>query len=210
MGLQGEPELQSAKSDGCEAQGAGVAHPHSDELDDDRKIGHWQSRFCGAAWRQITVELIYLVVLLVLGSLALLDVALAPTQPSENSGHYISSILGISIKEHMLKWIALWVAGLLGGTVFALKWLYHSVAKGLWNQDRLLWRLIVPFNSATVSIFTGFLVSSGVVPLLKGEAFDTPLTNLAFGFIFGYFSDNILAALQNFAQKIFGTLGQSD
>lgn len=110
----------------------------------------------------------------------------------------------------MLKWIALWVAGLLGGTVFALKWLYHSVAKGLWNQDRLLWRLIVPFNSATVSIFTGFLVSSGVVPLLKGEAFDTPLTNLAFGFIFGYFSDNILAALQNFAQKIFGTLGQSD
>lgn len=98
----------------------------------------------------------------------------------------------------------------MGGTVFDLKWLYHSVAWGSWNQDRLLWRLIVPFNSATVSLFTGFLVASGVVPFLKGEAFDTPLPNLAFGFIFGYFSDNILAAMQNFAKKIFGTLGQSD
>lgn len=173
-------------------------------------MGQWQSRFCAAAWWQISVELVYLVILLALGTFALLDVALAPASQADAQGAYVSTLLGLKIDPPALRWIALWVAGMLGGTVFALKWLYHSVAKGLWNQDRLLWRLIVPFNSATVSIFTGFLVSSGVVPFLKGEAFGTPLPNLAFGFIFGYFSDNILAALQNFAQKIFGTLGQSD
>lgn len=144
------------------------------------------------------------------GSLSLLDAALAQHVPELKDNPFISSFLGLRINPEMLKWIALWIAGLLGGAVFALKWLYHSVAKAVWNCDRVLWRLIVPFNSATVSLFTGFLFSSGAVPFLKNEAFDKPLTTLAFGFIFGYFSDNILAALQNFAQKLFGTLGQSE
>ena len=179
-------------------------------MNDDRAIGDWNSRFCGPAWRQIIIELIYLVVLLSLGSIALLDSALARPLPAAGTSTYVSPLFGLDISPGALKWIALWVAGLLGGTVFALKWLYHSVAKGLWNRDRVLWRLVVPFNSATVSIFTGFLFSSGVVPFLKDEALDTPIMALAFGFIFGYFSDNILAAMQNFAQKIFGTLGQSE
>ena len=29
--------------------------------------------------------------------------------------------------------------GLLGGTVYGGKWLYHAVAKGLWHEDRKLW-----------------------------------------------------------------------
>ncbi len=152
----------------------------------------------------------YLVVLLAFGSALLFDSTIARTGDSVPGKAYISALFTVKVDLTALKWIALWVAGLMGGTVFALKWLYHSVAKGLWNQDRLLWRLIVPFNSATVAIFTGFLASSGMVPFLKGEAFDAPLPNLAFGFVFGYFSDNILAALQNFAQKIFGTLGKND
>ncbi|MER8485194.1 hypothetical protein [Mesorhizobium sp. M1322] len=210
MGLQKESQFRATGGNGSEANSAEVGHQHIEELNDDRAIGDWKSRFCGAAWRQIIAELLYLVVLLSLGTLALLDAAIAPALPHEGGNAYVSTLLGIKINPDALKWIALWVAGLLGGTVFALKWLYHSVGKGLWNRDRILWRLIVPFNSATVSIFTGFLFSSGAVPFLKNEALDTPLMTLAFGFIFGYFSDNILAALQNLAQKIFGTLGQSD
>ena len=38
------------------------------------------------------------------------------------------------------------------------------------------------------------------------ESFDNVLTLLGFGFVFGYFSDNILAALQNLARKVFGTV----
>lgn len=147
---------------------------------------------------------------MVLGTLALLDSTLVPALSPPSGDVYVSALTGLNINTWALKWIALWVAGLLGGTVFDLKWLYHSVGWGTWNQDRLIWRLVVPFNSATVAIFTGFLVASGVVPLLKADVFDTPLPGLAFGFVFGYFSDNILAALQNFAKNIFGTLGQSN
>lgn len=210
MGLQEEPEPRSARGDGGGPEIVEGEHRHSEELDDDRGVGDWNSRFCGAAWRQIVAELAYLVVLLILGSLALLDAALVPTPPVDAGSAYVSTLVGVKVHPDALKWIALWIAGLMGGTVFALKWLYHSVAKGLWNRDRVLWRLIVPFNSATVSIFTGFLFSSGAVPFLKNEALDTPVMTLAFGFMFGYFSDNILAALQNFAQKIFGTLGQGE
>ena len=48
--------------------------------------------------------------------------------------------------------------------------------------------------------------ASGVIPFLKNEIFDEYYTLLGFGFVFGYFSDNILAALLNLAAKLFGTL----
>ena len=35
-----------------------------------------------------------------------------------------------------LLWIAVGLSGVVGGTSFALKWLYHSVAKALWNRDK--------------------------------------------------------------------------
>ena len=70
----------------------------------------------------------------------------------------------------------------------------------------VLWRVIVPFNSAAVSTFTGFLFASGIIPFLKDESFENAFALLGFGFIFGYFSDNILASMQNLAQRIFGTL----
>jgi len=210
VGLQEESKPRAVERNSRNASAANEEHSRNEELNDGRDVGSWRSRFCRAAWFQIAVELIYLVLLLGFGSLTLLDAAIAQSTANERANLYASPLFGLQVHSDAIKWIALWVAGLLGGTVFALKWLYHSVAKGLWNRDRVLWRLIVPFNSATVSIFTGFLFSSGAVPFLKNEALDTPLMTLAFGFIFGYFSDNILAALQNLAQKIFGTLGQSE
>jgi hypothetical protein len=57
-----------------------------------------------------------------------------------------------------------------------------------------------------VALFTGFLFASGIIPFLKNETFDELYTLLGMGFVFGYFSDNILAAMYNLAQKVFGTL----
>ena len=60
-----------------------------------------------------------------------------------------------------------------------------------------------------VSLFTGFLFASGIVPFLKDESFENILTPLGFGFVVGYISDNILAALQNLARKVFGGLNDN-
>ena len=58
-------------------------------------------------------------------------------------------------------------------------------------------------------MFTGFLFASGVIPFLNNESFEDIYTLLGFGFVFGYFSDNILAALQNLARQMLGTLRDS-
>ncbi|WP_298257562.1 hypothetical protein [uncultured Litoreibacter sp.] len=181
-----------------------------DELDDDRCPWDWKTKYPYRVWFQISIELIWTLSILVFALLILFDGALVRAtdclNTCQNQTHYASEIFGVSIRSEAVNWIALFAAGMIGGALFVLKWLYHSVAKGRWHQDRLLWRLIVPINSAVVSLFTGFIFASGVIPFLKGEAFDDLYTLLGFGFIFGYFSDNILAALQNIAQNIFGTL----
>tara|TARA_R110002072_G_scaffold184417_1_gene340939 strand:+ start:1115 stop:1672 length:558 start_codon:yes stop_codon:yes gene_type:complete len=185
-----------------------MADPECNEsdLDDGRDDGEWRSRYTLGAWIQISIELTYLCVLLIGCIILLWDAAAGELK----DGIFQSTVFGVSLPAERVQWIALAMAGMIGGTVFDLKWLYHSVAKASWNRDRLLWRLIVPWNSAMVSLFTGFLLASGIVPFLRNETFDDIYTLLGCGFVFGYFSDNILAAMQNFAQKIFGTLKADD
>jgi hypothetical protein len=101
----------------------------------------------------------------------------------------------------------------VGGTSFALKWLYHSVAKDSWNHDRFIWRLVVPILSGVFAVFVGFMVASGIVPFLNTDAFNHFYKSLGAGFFIGYFSDNVLAKLQRLANQWFGLAGgkvQSD
>lgn len=179
------------------------------DYDDGRANWEWRTKFCKTAWIQICIELGVLALFLLLALLFLFDTVTLTKDEVARDGYVYSSLLGVYISIENAKWVALALAGFIGGLVFDLKWLYHAVAKGKWHQDRCLWRLIVPFNSAMVSLFTGFLFASGVIPFLKNESFDEYYTLLGFGFVFGYFSDNILAALQNLAAKLFGTLDDS-
>lgn len=175
-------------------------------LKDGREHGNWQSRYTCRAWAQVVVEFLLLVFYLFTANYFLLDAIIEKTAGLSRAGFIYCSIFDIHILVESAKWIALALAGFIGGAVFDLKWLYHSVARGTWNTDRWLWRIIVPFNSAMVSLFTGFLVASEAIPFLKSESFENVYALLGFGFLFGYFSDNILAALQNLAKQTFGTL----
>lgn len=179
------------------------------DYDDGREGGDWKSRYDGRAWFQIILEFLLLFVYLIVANYFLIEAITEKSEENTSEGFIYSTLFGVYVAEEKAKWIALALAGFVGGAVFDLKWMYHSVAKGIWNVDRCLWRIIVPFNSAMVSLFTGFLFASGVVPFLKNESFEDYFVLLGFGFVFGYFSDNILAALQNLAKKAFGTLDDS-
>lgn len=106
----------------------------------------------------------------------------------------------------LILWVSIALSGVAGGASFDLKWLYHSVAKWTWNRDRLLWRLMVPFLSGTLAVFVAMMIRSGVVSFLNAAFFDNFYGGLSAGFLIGYFSDNVLAALQNLAVKWFGTV----
>ena len=180
------------------------------DLDDGREQGDWVSRYGIYPWVQITLELLYLLTLLVFCVSVIVDAVSYHADTNKVTGIVYSNIIGMRFTQDIAKWIALGLVGMIGGVVFDLKWLYHSVAKGMWHRDRILWRLIVPINSAMVSVFTGLLFASGAIPFLKNETFDNLFTLLGFGFVFGYFSDSILGAMQNLARRIFGTLDSQD
>lgn len=179
----------------------------TDEPNDGRNCGEWESRYPAAAWRHILLELSFLIVLLLLASGLLVAIGVCLTTDRKVNP---VSFLGYMLDRQLLKWIAVALSGLLGGVAFDLKWLYHSVARGLWSQDRCLWRIIVPFISGIVSVFLAFMIVSGIIPFIKGDSFNSLYFSLGFGFLFGYFSDSVLAALKKFADGAFGRTDASE
>lgn len=111
------------------------------------------------------------------------------------------------VDRRLVIWLSVALSGVVGGTAFALKWHYHSVAKDMWNHDRIIWRIVVPILSGVFAVFVGFMVTSGIVPFLSTNAFDHFYKSLGGGFFIGYFSDNVLAKLQRLANQWFGLAG---
>jgi len=172
------------------------------ERDNDGRLpGEFQSRYRLQVWVQVTVELA--VVLLALwGALYVVAISLWKNYtPVWRIDEFI---------PQSQPWPAVFCAGVAGGCLFALKFLYHAVAKQQWNQDRVLWRFIVPINSGTLALFSGVGISAGIVPFIDQQLFDNIFIALFFGFFIGHFSDNFLAALQRLAYEWFGTVDRTD
>jgi hypothetical protein len=177
-------------------------------LTDGRKPGEYSTRYCGKAWLQISLEFAFLLLtLIIVGQILLVIGQLVAAHPTFVPPTEIWPFGWQYPRDReFLIWVAVALSGVAGGAAFALKWLYHSVAKWTWNRDRILWRLIVPVLSGVFATFVAFMVSSKIVPFLNPNAFDSFYGALGGGFFLGYFSDNVLAALQNLAIRWFGTV----
>lgn len=98
------------------------------------------------------------------------------------------------------------LGGLLGGTVYGAKWLYHAVAKGLWHEDRQMWRWLSPLISVGATAGVGAAVCAGLFPAARMslESNGTGTTLLAVGFAIGYFTDRALAKMKELTDVLFG------
>ncbi len=165
---------------------------------DNRGLLEWQSKYSDPAARAgIRIEAIYLGLLLF--GMPLLMCLLWLELPK-----YWFHIP--DPKYHpILKYGLAWGAGTLGGTIFAIKWLYHTVARQLWHFDRRLWRVFTPHISGGLAFGVSAMVGSGVIRLFdKGATESYPLL-VGFGFLVGYFSDSAIAKLSEVADTLFGT-----
>ena len=106
----------------------------------------------------------------------------------------------------LLKYGFAWASGSLGGCLFDLKWLYHTVARGRWHMDRRLWRVFTPHISGGLSFFFLALVASGALRIFDGKATDSLAVVVGLGFMVGYFSDSAVAKLSEIADTLFGTV----
>ncbi len=171
-------------------------------LTDNRGAGEWKSRYPLLAWTQILAELLYLVAGLA-SALSLLYQIAVTAHAVNGPGLWPGVFKGAS--RHTLALGAVAIGGACGGFAFALKWLYHSVARGWWNRDRIVWRLVVPLLSATLALFTALMIGSGLIPIFSTKITEGPRMGAAYGFFVGFFSDNLLARLQRFADETLGT-----
>src|SRR3546814_6444101 len=58
----------------------------------------------------------------------------------------------------------LFFSGVLGGTLFGLKYLYKVVARGWWNEDRELWRFFSPLLAGGLAFAVGALADRSEEP----------------------------------------------
>ncbi len=147
---------------------------------------------------EIFVEAIYLVALMVCAAYLVVWYV---------AGCFPMLVLGLRGDElpkavHQL--VAFPIAGLMGGTMFGLKWQYRVAARGWWHRDRRVWRLCSPWLSASLAMMIGIAIDGGLLGLsFSRDAANTASTLLSIGFVTGYFADSALAKLQDIATVVF-------
>jgi len=171
------------------------------DLTDGRKLGEWESRYRDPeAKSAIRNEAIYLGVVLACALTGLfLVVFVMPEQ--------FPRVSSDALHQFRL-YVGAWIAGTLGGTLYTIKWLYHSVAHNSWNIDRTLWRLFTPHVAGALGLSTILTVASGLFGFFDPSAVDRLPGVLALGFLSGYFSDSVAAKLADIATSVFGKTRQ--
>lgn len=168
---------------------------------DGRELGHWQTRYLDPeSQKLIRWEGWYLgcflgsvLILIPLAFIFLRKPLIGlPENDIESLYLYLLAILG----------------GVLGGTLFSIKWLYHSVAKNKWNIDRRLWRLFTPLISGALSVSVVAMIRSGLLVIMDTQVLNKRSLVYSLAFLVGYFSDSALAKLSEIAFSLFGSKGK--
>lgn len=166
---------------------------------DGRTPYEWKSAYDDPVARKaIRVEAVYLGLLLFGMPLIMLLMWL----------QYPNRLLKLSDEKYrtLVRYMFSWLAGSLGGVLFALKWLYHTVARGSWHLDRRLWRIFTPHISGGLSFAILALVASGSLRIFDTKAVRALPTVVGLGFLVDYFSDSAIAKLTEVADTLFGTV----
>lgn len=181
----------------------------SDPLD-GRQHGEWASRYDAAAKACIRFEAWYLglhlaiALVLVFVFAFLVSGAYAPAVATTTSQSFEADSTAQSLVFGWLHLAFALVGGILGGTVYSIKWLIHVVAKSSWNMDRRLWRIFIPHLSGALAVAFTVLFASGIVGFADDKALNSPWICLGVSFLVGYFSDKATAKMAEVAETVFG------
>lgn len=175
-----------------------VAAQADDELinDDERKRFFWESRYPVEAVKRIRLEAAY-VVSAFLGSL----IAIWLTWRGDLFTYLGCEQCGIATLN---RYAYLFFSGVMGGSLFGLKYLYKVVARGWWNIDRELWRFFSPWLAGGIAFGVGTLASAGLFGFTM-SASPSSASFVSLGFIAGYFADSASRKMQDIADTLFGT-----
>lgn len=178
---------------------------------DDRKRGDWESHYSKEASYEIRIESIYLafhlfgvLITVFIFSLPFVQASLSSVTSTAEQGPIVQDAFGWRQLLHS------WLGGVLGGTLYAIKWHYHVVAKQLWHLDRRLWRLFTPHLSGALAFSFVILMGSGLIVIVDQSKTSSVWVCFGVSFLVGYFSDSATAKLSEVAATLFGTTKRAD
>jgi hypothetical protein len=187
------PPNESAAENGSSSPDPGFAPA---ELTDGRLVGEWKTRYNDPlAQHAIRLEVVYVLAITLLAPTLIAIMVLGWPR----TWLHLELSTWVRVQHYSFAWLG----GLLGGSLFTMKWMYHSVAKGTWNQDRRLWRIFTPLLSAGVGFTIVILSAARVLPVFGADTVSTNGGALAVGILVGYFSDLTMSRLSEVA---FGIL----
>lgn len=161
-----------------------------DDILDGRKRWSWESMYPDDAKILIRCEAYVLLLGLIIVVISLIF-TLGFDQKTVNKYHITVDLQLVSI----------FFVGCMGGVAYSMKWLMHSVAKGMWHSDRRLWRY---FSPILAGVYTMAVFHIGFFAWANTTNIDMETYGIAF--LIGYFGDGISAALTNVARAILGTV----
>ncbi len=187
-----------SKDDEYQNQGEGSCTNREQINTDGRAPYDWQSNYPEDARKEMRFEAAYVAIVLIISVAGLIFLLLGVLQGecAENSTLSNESVL---VLQSILVYF---FSGLLGGTVYGMKYFYRVVARGYWSQDRRYWRLFSPWISSCVALVVGCMATSGFIKSV--EALST-LTSICVGFVAGYFADDAVSKMSEVAKALFGT-----
>jgi hypothetical protein len=166
------------------------------DLTDGRAPLQWRSRYEDRpAHRRMAYEAAYLGALLVIAPCSLAWIYLG----------YPQRLLNLSGPTDivMTRYALVYVGGVLGGTLYTTKWLYHAIAHGWWNIDRTIWRIFSPLLSGGLAFAVVLLIAARVFPVLGSDVVGHDAGALAVSIFVGYFSDKAARWLAMLAERMF-------
>lgn len=173
---------------------------------DGRTKLDYQSKYPFCIRVQINLEAGYLTLLLIFGFYVIYWML------SGECGFLFSESTFNLLNDNLKKLFAFSTSGLIGGSMFGIKYLYHVTGRGWWHEDRRIWRIYSPLLAAALASMLGFILDGGILQISQyhTEAVDNQYIKIiGLGFIIGYFADTALAKLQEVATVIFGTSARS-
>ncbi|PPD55407.1 MAG: hypothetical protein CTY12_01125 [Methylotenera sp.] len=166
---------------------------------DGRAKYDYKSRYPLCIRAQMFSEALYLLAILIISTYHLVWMF------GDSLPFWQTQLTFTELNRDLQKMFAFFTAGTIGGTMFGLKYLHHVVGKGLWNEDRRIWRIFTPFLTALLAAMFGILVDGGFIHLSTQVDGKPPYSSyVSIGFFTGYFADTALAKLQEIATFIFG------
>lgn len=180
-----------------------VSYPHIDpnagtgDPTDGRKQYQWTTGYPPKALREIHWESIYLLFVFLFSFSLIFATWIG----------WITSLFLLPPEQAItLKKYAYYAAsGMLGGVTFGIKYFYRVVARGYWQQDRRIWRLMSPLIAMAVALIMGSMINASIIETREPKS---GAAIISIGFLAGYFADQAIAKMYEIANVIFGPISR--